>query len=237
MVIVTILLILTALWLIRFFCLFSHGLSGVRITSSPKPGQIKIACVGDSITYGHGITGWPRNTYPYLLQRLLGKGFHVNNFGACGRSVHPDTDRPYVAEPHYRESLAYGADVVIFMMGTNDAKVDNWHGPDAFRQAFGKLLDSYGDSRIILCTPATAFPQNASQQDVVCYDIQLSAVSQVDAIVRSVAQQRSLPLVDIQELTASHPEWYIADKIHPGNVGAAAIAKKVYEVIADKNII
>ena len=122
-------------------------------------------------------------------------------------------------------------------MGTNDAKVSNRHGPESFREALEQLLDSYGDSRIILCTPATAFAQNDIQQDVVCYDIQLHAVEQVDAVVRTVAEERNLPLVDIQKLTADHPEWYIADKIHPGNTGAAAIAKKVYEVIADQNII
>ena len=226
-----VLLMIPAVWLLRFLWRFSHGLSGLRITSSPKPCQIKIACVGDSITYGHGITGWPANTYPYVLQKLLGKGYHVCNFGASGRSVHPVTDRPYVKEPHYPESLAYQADVVVFMMGTNDAKVSNWHGPEAFREALEQLLDSYGDAKIILCTPAAAFPQNDSQQDVVCYEIQLDAVSQADAIVRSVAQLRNLPLVDIQELTSPHPEWYIADKLHPGNVGAAAIAQKIFETI------
>jgi lysophospholipase L1-like esterase len=231
MVFFAILLILLAFWLARFFYRFSHGVSGVSIITKAKAGQIRIACVGDSITYGHGITGWPRNTYPYVLQKLLGNGFHVNNFGACGRSVQMETDRPYRKEPHYEKSLAYHGDIVIFMMGTNDAKLNNWHGPEAFRSALERMLDSYKDSQIVLCTPATAFPQNDTQQDVVCYDIQLHAVAQVDAIVREVSRERNLPLVDIQALTADHPEWYIADRIHPGNAGAAAIAEKIYGTI------
>ena len=128
-----ILLIILLFFAGRFLYKFSHGVSGISITTRPKDGQIRVACVGDSITYGHGITGWPVNTYPYVLQKLLGKSYHVNNFGASGRSVHDDTDRPYRKEPHYEKSLAYHADIVIFMMGTNDAKVSNWHGAEAFR--------------------------------------------------------------------------------------------------------
>ena len=225
-----VLLMVPAVWLLRFLWRFSHGLSGLRITSRPKPGQIKIACVGDSITYGHGITGWPANTYPYVLQKLLGKGYHVCNFGASGRSVHPVTDRPYVKEPHYPESLAYQADVVVFMMGTNDAKVSNWHGSEAFREALERMLDSYADSRTILCTPAALFGTD-SDPDMASYDIQIPSVMEIVNITREVAQQRGYQLIDIQGLTADHPEWYIADKVHPGNVGAAAIAKKIYKAI------
>ena len=229
--IMAIVLIILLFFAGRFLYKFSHGVSGISITTRPKDGQIRVACVGDSITYGHGITGWPVNTYPYVLQKLLGKSYHVNNFGASGRSVHNDTDRPYRKEPHYEKSLAYHADIVIFMMGTNDAKVSNWHGAEAFRSGLKTMLDSYKESRIVLCTPAAAFPQNDSQKDVVCYDIQLHAVAQVDAVVREVSRERNLPLVDVQALTASHPEWYLSDRIHPANAGAAAIAKEVGKTI------
>lgn len=40
-----------------FAYLYTHGMSGLSYTSNAKDGQIKVACVGDSITYGHGISG------------------------------------------------------------------------------------------------------------------------------------------------------------------------------------
>ena len=35
--------------------LYSNGLSGIHNYSEAQKGQIKVACVGDSITYGHGV--------------------------------------------------------------------------------------------------------------------------------------------------------------------------------------
>jgi len=40
--------------------------------------KIKVACVGDSITYGLGVSSWPENNYPVVLENLLGTEYHVN---------------------------------------------------------------------------------------------------------------------------------------------------------------
>lgn len=44
----------------------------------------KIACVGDSLTYGHS---WHDESYPVYLQELLGSSVTVENFGKNGASV------------------------------------------------------------------------------------------------------------------------------------------------------
>ena len=36
--------------------------------------KIKVACVGNSVTYGHGIENREKNSYPAQLQRMLGNG-------------------------------------------------------------------------------------------------------------------------------------------------------------------
>ena len=41
---------------------------------------IKVACVGNSITYGTGITNRDADSYPAQLQKLLGKKYSVGNF-------------------------------------------------------------------------------------------------------------------------------------------------------------
>ena len=120
-----IILVILLVLLLFFSYLYFNGLSGIAQTSTPEPGQIKVACIGDSITYGHGIKNWPKNNYPVLLQELLGDGYHVQSFGVSGRAVQDNSDQPYRALPHYEESLAYDADYVVFMMGSNDAKPEN----------------------------------------------------------------------------------------------------------------
>lgn len=232
-IIMAVVLIFVLLIGIGFGYLYSHGMSGVGNTTEAQEGQIKIACVGDSITYGHGTTGWPKNSYPVVLQNLLGDGYHVNSYGVSGRAVQPDSDQPYTALKHYQESIAYGADTVVFMMGTNDSKPENWYGADAYRTALENLLDSYGDARMILCTPAASFFMDGQTSGVTSHDIQPLVVEEIAEITRAVAAERGCTLVDIYDLTAAHPEWFAVDGVHPSNEGAAAIAAEIKRVISE----
>lgn len=210
-----------------FAYLYFNGMSGIASTSEAGEGQIRVACVGDSITYGHGTTGWPGHTYPAALQELLGEGWHVNNYGVSSFAVQEDADRSYRTLEHYRQSLAYDADYVVFMMGSNDSKPENWQGAEAFRADLLSLLDSYGDAQIILCTPAAAFFLEGQTEGVTNHDIQPLVVEEIAGICREVAEDRGWPLVDIHALTAGHPEWFSKDGVHPSNDGAAAIAEAV----------
>lgn len=210
-----------------FTYLYFNGLSGMSRTSEAREGQIKVACIGDSITYGHGIANWPKNNYPAVLQELLGEEYHVNSYGVSGYAVQTGSDRPYRELPHYQESLAYDADVVVFMMGTNDSKPQNWVDGATFRADLESLLDSYENTRMILCTPAAAFFVDDSTGSTTNFDIQPGVVEEIAGIVREVAQERQLELLDVYELTREHGQWFARDGVHPSNAGAAAIAEAV----------
>jgi len=233
-VLLVIFLILVLLVSGGFAYLYFNGISGMSNTSEPKEGQIKIACAGDSTTYGHGISGWPKNNYPTVLQNLLGDAYHVNNYGVSSFAVQESADRSYRTLPHYQESLAYDADYVVFMMGSNDSKPINWKGADAFKTDLLSLLDTYGDSEIILCTLPSAFFLEGQTEGVTNHDIQPLIVEEIAEITREVAAERGYTLIDIHALTAQHPEWFEKDGVHPSNEGAAAIAREVYAVISSK---
>lgn len=230
-VLMILVLVLAVLLGAGFAYLYFNGLSGMGNNGEAKEGQIKVACVGDSITYGHGITNWPANNYPAVLQSLLGENYHVNSYGVSGRAVQPDSDQPYTALEHYQQSLDFGADMVVFMMGTNDSKPENWHGADAFKEELLTLLDSYQDAQIILCTPATAFFLDGKTEGLTQFDIQPLVVAQIAQIVRDVAAEQGYTLIDIHTMTAEHPEWFAKDGVHPSNEGAAAIAQSVADTI------
>lgn len=233
-VLLIILLIIILIVAGGFAYLYFNGMSGMSNTSEPKEGQIKIACAGDSTTYGHGISGWPKNNYPTVLQNLLGDAYHVNNYGVSSFAVQESADRSYRTLPHYQESLAYDADYVVFMMGSNDSKPENWKGADAFKTDLLSLLDTYGDSEIILCTLPSAFFLEGQTEGVTNHDIQPLIVEEIAEITREVAAERGYTLIDIHALTAQHPEWFEKDGVHPSNEGAAAIAREVYTVISSK---
>ena len=233
-VLLIILLIILLIVAGGFAYLYFNGMSGMSNTSVPKEGQIRIACAGDSTTYGHGISGWPKNNYPTVLQNLLGENYHVNNYGVSSFAVQESADRSYRTLPHYQESLDYDADYVVFMMGSNDSKPENWKDADAFKTDLLSLLDTYGDSEIILCTLPSAFFLEGQTEDVTNHDIQPLIVEEIAEITREVAAERGYTLIDIHALTAQHPEWFEKDGVHPSNEGAAAIAQEVYTVISSK---
>ena len=233
-VLLMILLVLILILACGFAYLYFNGMSGMSNTTDPKDGQIKIACVGDSTTYGHGISGWPGNNYPAVLQNLLGDAYHVNNYGVSSFAVQESADRSYRTLPHYQESLAYDADYVVFMMGSNDSKPHNWKGADAFREDLLSLLDTYGDSEILLCTLPAAFFLEGQTEGVTNHDIQPLIVNEIAEITREVAAERGYTLIDIHALTARHPEWFEKDGVHPSNEGAAAIAGEIYTVLSGK---
>ena len=229
-----ILILLTTLVLIvgsGFAYLYFNGMSGTSNTTGAKDGQIKVACIGDSITYGHGIRNWPENNYPALLQALLGDGYHVNNYGVSSHAVQDTSDRPYRNLEHYQESLAYDADYVVFMMGSNDSKPENWVDADSFKADLLALLESYGDAEIILCTLPSAFFTEELTENVTSHDIQPQIVDEIAQIIREVAVEKGYTLLDIHALTAENRHWISADGVHPSNEGAMAIAQEVYNVL------
>jgi len=214
-----------------FIYLYRNGMSGMSHTTQPADGQIRIACVGDSVTYGHGTTDWPGNNYPSVLQNLLGDAYHVNNFGVSSYAVQINADRSYRTLAHYQESLAYDADYVVFMMGSNDSKPENWVDAETFRTDLLSLLETYGDAQIILCTLPSAFFLEGQTSGVTSHDIQPLVVDEIADVTRDVAAEFGYTLLDIHALTADHPEWFTADGVHPSNDGAAAIAQAVYSLL------
>ena len=56
---------------------------------------IKVACIGDSVTYGSGIEDRDNNSYPAQLQKMLGDEYVVGNFGKPGATLLVKGHRPY----------------------------------------------------------------------------------------------------------------------------------------------
>lgn len=218
-----------------FGYLYSTGLSGQHVYETPVEGDIRIACVGDSVTYGHGVSGWVSNNYPKQLDILLGDGYCVNNYGHSGATVQGSGDQPYITYSEYDESLAFDADVIIFMMGSNDSKPENWKGEEAFRQQYLQRLSEYKennpDARIILCTPPTAFYPEGQDEGLTNYDIDPEIVDLIAEIVRSIAAEEGYELIDVNNLTEGRRDYFLTDNVHPNNTGAAFLAETVYSYL------
>ena len=56
----------------------------------------RIACIGDSITWGFTLLNPWKQSYPALLQQRLGPDYEVRNFGYNDAAARFDADTPYV---------------------------------------------------------------------------------------------------------------------------------------------
>lgn len=219
-------------YLLRFAVLLAAILLVLRLAC---PSQTQIACVGDSITYGATIRDKSHDSYPAQLGTMLGRKYSVKNFGASGYTLQESCDRPYTSHKRYRKSLDFKPDVVLIMLGTNDTKPYNWISTEAFQDNYRQLILSYQElpSRpdVILMTPASVFPENFNPAKP--YKIRAGVAGEAAKAVRELAKELGLPFIDIHEVTASHPEFFLQDGVHPNELGAKAIARTVYEALKD----
>ena len=201
---------------------------------------IKVACVGDSITFRYGFDDEPENNYPYTLNKMLGKDYLVKNFGESGTCVQENTDDAYTTHDKYIESLEYQADILIFMLGSNDSKAWNWKGTENFRKEYEKLLDSYtkveNPPRVYIGISPKAFYVDGKESGVAGFGIEPDNVDQIVRIQLEVAEERGYSVINMYEISKENPTWFKEDGIHPTKEGAEEMAKIIAEaVLNDEN--
>lgn len=232
--IILIVLLTAALAVLIVF--FFVGFTNVHLHRRGKEGQIKAAMVGDSITYGCGVAGWPWNNYPAVLQKKLGNGWHVENFAVSDHTLQNTGDHPYRKRKEFRQSQDFNPDIVCIMIGTNDAKDINWIDEDAFRKSYEEMIDTYAalpsHPEIILCRPASAYYKDETvSEGPYSYGIEEKNLQKICAAVDALGKERELEVADMRAATAGHREWYIFDGIHPNSRGAAVLADTMYGVL------
>ena len=94
--------------------------SPILLLNLQKTYAVRVACVGDSITYGAKIEDKFLNSYPAQLQQLLGGRYLVENFGASGHTLQKDANFSYWNHPNFKKSSDFQPDVIFLMLGTND---------------------------------------------------------------------------------------------------------------------
>ncbi|MBI5870268.1 MAG: hypothetical protein HZB44_04825 [Actinobacteria bacterium] len=191
---------------------------------------LRIACVGDSITWGALIWRRKRDCYPARLQRLLGDGVIVGNFGSVGHTAQTSADLPYENSKPYRASSGFAPDVALIMLGTNDAKENNWNGIEKFIEDYRALIGHYralpSSPRIVLMTPPSVYAKGRSGK--IKWGIEASAIDEMCGAIHSLAGDERFTLIDVHAATAGHPEAFRFDGIHPGPDGAELIAQAAF---------
>ena len=217
----------------------------LKARQTPQPGAIRVACVGNSITDGHGIDMRTAYGYPALLQKKLGKDYWVKNFGVSARTMLNKGDFPYMNELAWQDALAFKPDVVVIKLGTNDSKPENWQYGSEFRQDLEQMITTLrpdlaqpakkgkkgkkaavveAKPRILLCTPIPAFKSTWNINDSVI-------VNAIIPIQQEVAKKYGLQVVDLHTLYANDGDKMLDDGIHPDGKGADRLAEIIAEAL------
>ena len=189
---------------------------------------LRVACIGDSITEGSGSSDRATASYPAVLQKLLGDGYVVGNFGRSGRTLLKNGDFPYWNDPNFAASQEFAPDIVVIKLGTNDTKPQNWEKYGAeFAGDLRALVDVYrnlpSQPKIYLCYPVWAERVNFSIRPEVL-------TAQVIPAIDRVARERRLSVIDLQTTLYGMPHL-LPDGIHPNDLGYILVARDVYQRI------
>lgn len=187
---------------------------------------VRIACVGDSITYGAGVENRETNCYPAKLNLMLGNRFLVQNFGRSGATVSTSGDLPYWTTEEYRQATDSDPDVVIIQLGTNDTKPQNWKGKDEFKRDYRAFCDHFrtlkSKPKIWACLPVPVYGDQ--------WGINAPKLEEALECIQEVTDREKIPVIDLNDALSGHPDFF-PDKIHPNAAGAELMAKTVFQAI------
>lgn len=192
---------------------------------------IRVSCVGDSITEGYGAST-VNNYYPAILSRLLGDGYRVSNFGYGGSTLNPQSPIgiPYVNTKKYEQSIKADADIVIIMLGTNDACMNReWpERADLVRNSLRELISIYQE---LPSKPIVMIATSPVRLDVAYLNTCIE--KNIVPMQIEIAKDYALTVIPIHEYTKDFTQADYMDKLHPNDVGYKKIALKMMEAICD----
>ena len=194
---------------------------------------IKVACVGNSITYGTGVANREQKAYPVVLQRLLGKGYQVENFGKPGATLLRRGHRPYFAQPEFRAALQFRPDIAVIHLGINDTDPRNWPNyRDEFIPDYLALIDSLravNPHVRILVARLTPIGVDHPRFDSGTRKWR----EEISQAVQQVAEIARVEWIDFYAPLVPHPDW-LPDAVHPDARGAEVLAQVAYASITGR---
>lgn len=198
------------------------------------PRRIRIACVGNSITYGAQLSAPAVESYPAQMQRMLGYTYDVRNFGVSGRTLMSRTENPYTATPSYKQALASLPDIVTIKLGTNDSRLPyRLKVADDFIADYKALIQSFKQlpthPRIILLLPVASYLTDTTRQ------IDAVITKQIIPRIQQVAYDEKVELIDLHSSTLQSDSLF-PDRLHPNRAGATLIAQRLFETISRKSV-
>lgn len=191
--------------------------------------KIRVACIGDSITYGTGTANLATQSYPVQLAKLLGTtNFEVMNFGKPGARVNPAAANRYETSNEFTNAKAYDPDIVICNLGINDITEWGSYTSAQFMQEYRDIISGFASNPnndpIFLCWHELAplFPGQTF------YDS--PNLPLLNTLIGDTLSFLGVHRIDMFQPLKDHEPWF-PDNIHPNAAGARKIAEVTFEFL------
>jgi lysophospholipase L1-like esterase len=185
----------------------------------------KVACVGNSITFGYGLANQYLENYPLRLDTLLGTGWATSNLGNSGKTMLRAVGDAYWSQPEFPKAMALLPNVVVIELGTNDAKDYIWtYHKSEFAKDYRAMIDTF---RTLSSKPQVWATLQPRANNISWSMPDTTIARQVNPLIQSTAMSAAAGIIDLRTGLAGHPEWFQSDSVHPNAAGALALAKVV----------
>lgn len=201
--------------------------------------QIRVACVGASITYGSGLNDRDHASYPARLGLWLGRHYDVRNFGVGGTTVMHEGDRPYFQQKEHDQAVDFKPGILMILLGTNDSKhpgdgsleseqaPNNWQYKEHFVADYEELIAGFRkanpDVKVYVCLLPPCFPGRWGINDRTIH-------TEVNPMVRQVAAATGATLIDLYSAMGNQSIFQV-DGVHPNDAGARLLAATIYRAV------
>lgn len=200
------------------------------LTSVTLSQSLKVACVGNSVTYGAGLENRETESYPAQLQKMLGQTYLVENFGFSGATMLKNGHKPYWDKDVFKQSKEFLPDIVIIHLGLNDQGNNNWpKHKNEFVSDYLEMIRVYRQlpsrPKVLICKMSPTFSGHHWFEEGM-----RESFKEIQTKIEQIADSAKVQLIDLHETLYLFPE-YFPDDLHPTKEGAKIIAEKVYSAI------
>ena len=198
--------------------------------------QIKVACIGNSITEGYNASDHSTTSYVAQLDKLLGKKYTVRNFGSSGATACRNTYKPYASLEIFYAAMEFEPDIVIIALGTNDSQPEVWNTGNYAKNFETDLtflckrfeeLPSKPD--IYLCLPGPIQPSDRWEHQPKVLE------EEIIPLINKVALNNDYTIVNYNSALKRCTDCY-SDELHPNDKGHRSMAERAYVAIIKNNL-
>ena len=174
-----------------------------------------IDCVGNSIV----ANGYPEVANFWMIQD--GYEWRMYNYGVPGITVSiPGFD--YISTPQYQEVMSRKSEHIVVMLGANDRDIVSHNGTYDFDQDYRSLIKNF------MSASKKVFLGTITYQ---IYSGENSVTDDINVVIRQVAQDYGLAIIDFNSVLGNDPANFMADGIHPTTEGKYKLAKLAFDTL------